>query len=171
MLFITPPKINGSEDWSPSPSPLLDVMHSLNTLLDDDAHKKILDRELIKLLEGTPVQKPQQPGIKKFTAKKCSRNISEMFSQNMTLSNDKPSEPTINRGSSITLVHNQSRDFKPADKLSIRRRYTNQNVRQANKENDPKNLGKFILKLCIEFRLPCYGCILELSSIPEYSDV
>ena len=39
-LFITPPKINGLDSKSPSPSPLLDVMNSLNNLLEDDNERK-----------------------------------------------------------------------------------------------------------------------------------
>lgn len=71
MLFITPPKLSDFCSPSPSPSPLLDVMNSLNSLLEDDSErKKLLDNELLKLLEGTPVQKVQPVEPKKFTVKK-----------------------------------------------------------------------------------------------------
>ena len=41
---------------------------------------KILDCELIKLLEGTPVQN-HPVEIKQFVPMKCSRNITSMFDQ------------------------------------------------------------------------------------------
>lgn len=89
MLFITPPKIHDFKSPSPSPSPLLDIMHSLNNILsDEDEKKKVLDGELIKLLDGTPVQ-PTQPESKKFVPMKSSRNISNMFSD------DKPQKPQV----------------------------------------------------------------------------
>ena len=40
MLLITPPKIHEFKSPSPSPSPLLDIMHSLNNMLSDDDEKK-----------------------------------------------------------------------------------------------------------------------------------
>lgn len=82
MLFITPPKIHDFQSPSPSPSPLLDIMQSLNDILStEEEKKKVLDPELIKLLDGTPVQ-PQTTEVKKFEAKKCSRNISNLFTEN-----------------------------------------------------------------------------------------
>lgn len=81
MLFITPPKIHDIRSPSPSPSPLIDIMQSLNNLLSDDEERnKILDKELIKLLDGTPVQ-PQSQEIKQFVPMKSSRNISMLFDQ------------------------------------------------------------------------------------------
>ena len=76
MLFLTPPKIHDFKSPSPSPSPLLDIMQSLNDILSSEEEKrKVLDPELIKLLDGTPVQTTS----KKFEAKKSSRNISNLF--------------------------------------------------------------------------------------------
>lgn len=78
MLFITPPKLYDFK--SPSPSPLIDIMQSLNDILSTEEEKrKMLDPELIKLLDGTPVQQPVSD-IKKFEPKKWSRNISSLFS-------------------------------------------------------------------------------------------
>ena len=68
MLFITPPKLYDFK--SPSPSPLIDIMQSLNDILSTEEEKrKMLDPELIRLLDGTPVQQPA-PDIKKFEPKK-----------------------------------------------------------------------------------------------------
>jgi len=84
MLFLTPPKIHDFKSPSPSPSPLLDIMQSLNDMLaDEEVRKKMLDPELIKLLDGTPVQASSP--IKQFVATKSSRNISDLFSQEKTL--------------------------------------------------------------------------------------
>mmetsp|Transcript_9993 Transcript_9993/g.11356 ORF Transcript_9993/g.11356 Transcript_9993/m.11356 type:complete len:120 (+) Transcript_9993:276-635(+) len=80
MLFLTPPKIHDFK--SPSPSPLLDIMQSLNDILSSEEEKqKILDPELIKLLDVTPVR-PIEQETKKFEAKKSSRNISNLFCSN-----------------------------------------------------------------------------------------
>lgn len=49
---------------------------------------KVLDNELIKLLEGTPVQH-QKIETKQFVPIKSSRNISSMFE------NEKPQKPTV----------------------------------------------------------------------------
>lgn len=49
---------------------------------------KVLDNELIKLLEGTPVQH-QKVEIKQFVPIKSSRNISNMFES------ERPTKPTI----------------------------------------------------------------------------
>ena len=69
MLFITPPKLHEFKSPSPSPSPILDIMQSLNDLLaDDEERKKFLHPELIKLLDGTPIQNPVP--TKQFVAKK-----------------------------------------------------------------------------------------------------
>lgn len=57
MLFATPPKIDDFRSPSPSPSPLIDIMNSLNDILsNEDEKRKFLDPELIRLLDGTPVQ-------------------------------------------------------------------------------------------------------------------
>lgn len=40
ILFITPPKINDFQSPAVSPSPLIDIMHSLNNLLPDDEERK-----------------------------------------------------------------------------------------------------------------------------------
>ena len=89
MLFITPPKIYDFK--SPSPSPLIDIMQSLNDILSTEEEKrKMLDPELIKLLDGTPVQQPC-PDVKKFEPKKWSRNISSLFS------NENQSKVSINQ--------------------------------------------------------------------------
>jgi hypothetical protein len=80
MLFITPPKLHEFKSPSPSPSPILDIMQSLNDLLsDEEERKKFLHPELIKLLDGTPIQNPIP--VKQFVAKKWSRNISNLFSE------------------------------------------------------------------------------------------
>ncbi|CAI2367263.1 unnamed protein product [Moneuplotes crassus] len=77
MLFLTPPKIN--EMKSSSPSPLIDIMKSLNDILStDEEKKKVLHPDLIKLLEVTPIQL-KDSGPKTFEAKKSSRNISSLF--------------------------------------------------------------------------------------------
>ena len=49
---------------------------------------KVLDNELIKLLEGTPVQH-QKIETKQFVPIKSSRNISSMFE------NEKPQKPIV----------------------------------------------------------------------------
>ena len=76
MLFITPPKIH--EISSPSPSPLIDIMQSINHLLSDEDQNKMIDNQIMKLLEATPVQ-CQETEIKQFIPKKSSRNISMLF--------------------------------------------------------------------------------------------
>ena len=40
MLFITPPKLNDLQSPAISPSPLIDIMHSLNNLLPDEEERK-----------------------------------------------------------------------------------------------------------------------------------
>lgn len=40
MLFITPPKLHDIQSPIASPSPLLDIMHSLNSLIIDDEERK-----------------------------------------------------------------------------------------------------------------------------------
>ena len=40
MLFITPPKLHDMHSPAASPSPLLDIMHSLNSLISDDEEWK-----------------------------------------------------------------------------------------------------------------------------------
>ena len=40
MLFITPPKLHDVHSPVASPSPLLDIMNSLNNLLSDDEERK-----------------------------------------------------------------------------------------------------------------------------------
>jgi hypothetical protein len=63
MLFLTPPKVG---EASLSPSPLLDIMENLNSLLREEEDNKeiLLDNGLLKLLDGTPKQQKEMLGIK-----------------------------------------------------------------------------------------------------------
>ncbi len=75
MLFLTPPKIDSMSP--PIQSPLLEVMDNLNSLLQEEEEGKIilLDKELLKLLDGTPQQQKDMLANKWFEPKKSGRNI------------------------------------------------------------------------------------------------
>lgn len=108
MLFATPPKVDDFKSPSPSPSPLIDIMQSLNDILPNEEEKhKLLLPELIKLLDSTH----QHHESKQFVPKKCSRNISSMFSEN------KPPKVSISQkysqGKSSELSSNGTQPFYP----------------------------------------------------------
>lgn len=108
MLFATPPKVDDFNSPSPSPSPLIDIMQSLNDILPNEEEKhKLLLPELIKLLDSTH----QHHESKQFVPKKSSRNISTMFSEN------KPPKVSISQkysqGKSSELSSNGTQPFYP----------------------------------------------------------
>ena len=81
ILFLTPPKLNGS--GHPSQSPLIEITDNVNTLLtqNDDTKEILLDKDLLRLLNGTPQEQKQILGIKQFIPKKSGRNISQSFKE------------------------------------------------------------------------------------------
>lgn len=105
------------------------LTHSTHFSMMTQSGNKVLDQELIKLLEGTPVQL-QAPKAKVFTTKKCSRNISEMFSENLKLTNDNPPAPKIHQ--------NVGRGyFQPNTKVNCSKRLVSKDYPQSVKENVP----------------------------------
>ena len=79
MLFLTPPKLDGQ--GCPAQSPLLDIMDNVSSLLTqkEEADTILLDKELLRLLNGTPRTEPNT-GTKQFIPRNSSRNITSSFS-------------------------------------------------------------------------------------------
>lgn len=85
---------------------------------------RVLDQELLKLLEDTPVQ-VQSPKVKKFNAVKWNRNISTMFDENKPKSNK--------------FRHAESKSFKFTQGVYAwdKDNSSRQNIHQINDENIP----------------------------------
>ena len=77
MLFLTPPKVDASE------SPFIEVMETIGNALKEENDEKslLISNDLMKLLDGTPLQQQEALSQKQFIPNKSSRNILSSFDE------------------------------------------------------------------------------------------